>query len=136
MRVLMIGDIIGKPGRRAVCSQVPELRREYAIDLVIANGENTAGGFGITLETAYELLDNGVDLLTSGNHIWDQKEIIPHLDEGLPLIRPSQLPRRAGPGLSAPWRCNGDQHNRQGVHATAGLPLPHGQPSVAGGQGQ
>ena len=98
MRVLMIGDIIGKPGRRAVCSQVPELRREYAIDLVIANGENTAGGFGITLETAYELLDNGVDLLTSGNHIWDQKEIIPHLDEGLPLIRPANYPDAPGRG--------------------------------------
>ena len=98
MRILMIGDIIGRPGRQAVRSLVPELRREYDLDLVIANGENTAGGFGITLETAYELLENGVDILTSGNHIWDQKEIIPHLDEGLPLIRPANYPDAPGRG--------------------------------------
>ena len=73
MRILMIGDIIGKPGRQAVRELVPSLRREYMIDLVIANGENTAGGFGLTAETAYELLESGVDVLTSGNHIWDQK---------------------------------------------------------------
>lgn len=69
MRILMIGDVIGKPGRRAIQSIVPALRQEHGIDLVIANGENTAGGFGLTMDTAYELLDNGVDVLTSGNHI-------------------------------------------------------------------
>ena len=98
MRILMVGDVIGKPGRRAVKSLVPSLRREHNIDLVIANGENTAGGFGLTLETAYELLDNGVDVLTSGNHIWDQKEIIQHMDEGLPLIRPANYPDAPGRG--------------------------------------
>jgi metallophosphoesterase (TIGR00282 family) len=94
----MIGDIIGQPGRRAIKQLVPALRQEHAIDLVIANGENTAGGFGITLDTAYELLDNGVDILTSGNHIWDQKEIIPHMDEGIPLIRPANYPDAPGRG--------------------------------------
>jgi len=94
----MIGDIIGQPGRRAIRNIVPDLRNEFSIDLVIANGENTAGGFGITLDTAYELLDSGVDILTSGNHIWDQKEIIPHLDEGLPLIRPANYPNAPGRG--------------------------------------
>ncbi len=98
MRILMIGDVIGKPGRRAVQSIVPSLRQEHGIDLVIANGENTAGGFGLTLETAYELLDNGVDVLTSGNHIWDQKEIIPYLEEGLPLVRPANYPDAPGRG--------------------------------------
>ena len=98
MRILMIGDVIGKPGRRAVKSLIPSLRKEHGIDLVIANGENTAGGFGLTLETAYELLDNGVDILTSGNHIWDQKEIIPHLQEGLPLVRPANYPDAPGRG--------------------------------------
>jgi 2',3'-cyclic-nucleotide 2'-phosphodiesterase len=98
LRILMIGDIIGKPGRQAVRALLPGLRREYDIDLVIANGENTAGGFGITLETAYELLDCGVDVLTSGNHIWDQKEIIPHMDEGIPLIRPANYPDAPGRG--------------------------------------
>ena len=98
MRILMIGDIIGRPGRRAVRSLVPELRDEYDIDLVIANAENTAGGFGLTLDTAEELLNSGVDVLTSGNHIWDQKEIIPHMDEGLPLLRPANYPDSPGRG--------------------------------------
>ncbi len=94
----MIGDIIGRPGRQALKAILPGLRQELAIDYVIANGENTAGGFGITSDTAYELLDNGVDLLTSGNHIWDQKEIIPYMDEGLPLIRPANYPNAPGRG--------------------------------------
>lgn len=98
MRILMIGDIVGKPGRRAIRTLVPDLRKEFDIDLVIANGENTAGGFGITQDTAYELLESGIDILTSGNHIWDQKEIIPHLDEGLPLLRPANYPDAPGRG--------------------------------------
>jgi metallophosphoesterase (TIGR00282 family) len=98
LRILMIGDVIGQPGRRAVRQLVPQLREEFSIDLVIANGENTAGGFGITLDTAEELLQNGVDILTSGNHIWDQKEIIPHMGEGLPLIRPANYPEAPGRG--------------------------------------
>ena len=98
MRILMIGDIIGQPGRRTVRSLVSDMRREHGIDLVIANGENTAGGFGLTVDTAYELLDSGIDILTSGNHIWDQKEMIPHLDEGLPVIRPANYPDAPGRG--------------------------------------
>jgi metallophosphoesterase (TIGR00282 family) len=94
----MIGDVIGNPGRRAIRALVPALRQEHSIDMVIANGENTAGGFGLTLDTASELLDNGVDVLTSGNHIWDQKEIIPYLEEGLPLIRPANYPDAPGRG--------------------------------------
>lgn len=94
----MIGDVIGQPGRRAIGRIVPHLRQELGLDVVIANGENAAGGFGITLETAEELLNGGVDILTSGNHIWDQKEIIPHLDEGLPLIRPANYPDAPGRG--------------------------------------
>ena len=94
----MIGDVIGQPGRRAVGRIIPHLRQELGLDVVIANGENAAGGFGITLETAEELLNSGVDILTSGNHIWDQKEIIPHLDEGLPLVRPANYPEAPGRG--------------------------------------
>ena len=103
MRILMIGDVIGRPGREAVRRIVPDLRSEQAIDLVIANGENTAGGFGLTMETASDLLDSGVDVLTSGNHIWDKKEIIPYLDdaqdEGLPILRPANYPEAPGIGL-------------------------------------
>ncbi len=88
----MIGDIVGRPGRQAINTFVPELRKEYGIDLVIANGENTAGGFGLTLNTAQELLDGGIDVLTSGNHIWAQKEIIPYLDGDMPILRPLNYP--------------------------------------------
>ena len=98
MRILMIGDVIGKPGREAVRALLPGLKRERSIDFVICNGENTAGGFGITADTASELLESGVDVLTSGNHIWDKKEIYPYLDEGLPLIRPANYPDAPGRG--------------------------------------
>jgi len=94
----MIGDVIGKPGRDAVRALLPDLKQEKSIDFVICNGENTAGGYGITADTAAELLESGVDVLTSGNHIWDKKEIIPLMDEGLPLIRPANYPDAPGKG--------------------------------------
>lgn len=84
----MIGDVIGRPGRRAVHSLMPGLRHQFQLDTVIANAENAAGGKGLTPATAEELLQSGVDVLTSGNHIWAQKEIIPHLDGELPILRP------------------------------------------------
>ena len=92
VRILFIGDIIGKPGRQAVSRLLPGLRHEYDVDLVVANGENAAGGFGLTLETAQEILRSGADVITSGGHIWDRKEMIPHLDEGLPILRPLNYP--------------------------------------------
>jgi len=92
LRILMIGDVIGRPGRRAVGALVPRLRQEYRLDLVIANGENAAGGLGLTQETAEELLGGGVDVITSGNHIWDKKEIIPALDGELAILRPLNYP--------------------------------------------
>ena len=88
----MIGDIVGRPGRSAVNTLLPELRRELDLALVVANGENAAGGFGLTKETAEELFSSGVDVITSGNHIWDQKEVIPHLDGPMPILRPSNYP--------------------------------------------
>ena len=92
MRILMIGDVIGRPGRRAVEALVPGLRQEYGLDLVIANGENAAGGLGLTKETAEELFGAGVDVLTSGNHVWDKKEILPTLDSELAILRPLNYP--------------------------------------------
>ena len=92
MLVLAIGDIIGRPGRRAVRRLVPNLRQEYGLDLVIVNAENAAGGFGLTPDTARELLEAGADVLTSGNHIWAKPEIIPYLDGELPIIRPLNYP--------------------------------------------
>lgn len=88
----MIGDVVGGPGRSTVKALLPELRLQLNLDLVVANGENAAGGFGITRDTAEELLSSGVDVITSGNHIWDQKEIIPDLDSDLPILRPLNYP--------------------------------------------
>ena len=83
---------MGKPGRKAVQLLLPGLIRNYSIDFVVANGENAAAGFGLTYDTAMELLDAGVDVITSGNHIWDQRDIIPYLDSDLPVLRPLNYP--------------------------------------------
>jgi metallophosphoesterase (TIGR00282 family) len=93
MRVLMIGDIVGKPGRRAVAALVPALRRDLRIDIVVANGENAAAGRGLTISTAKDLFAASIDVITSGNHIWDQNDIVPLLDddEGR-VIRPANYP--------------------------------------------
>ncbi len=94
MRILAIGDVIGRPGRQAVKSLLPGLRHEYSLDLVVANGENAAGGVGLTPETANELLGSNIDVLTSGNHIWKYKDIMPVMDGPLPIIRPLNFPPR------------------------------------------
>ena len=97
MRILMIGDVMGSPGRQAVKKYLPGLRDEHDIELVVANGENSAAGFGITPKVAKELLDAGVDVISSGNHIWDNKEMMPHMDEETPVLRPLNYPK-AAPG--------------------------------------
>jgi metallophosphoesterase (TIGR00282 family) len=91
MKILAIGDVVGRPGRQIIKQCLNDLREKNEIDLVIANGENAAGGFGLSPSTAQELLEDGVDVLTSGNHIWAQKEIVPYLEE-LPIIRPLNYP--------------------------------------------
>jgi len=92
MLILVIGDIIGRPGRQAIHEFLPDLRRQNGLDVVIANAENAAGGFGLTSGIARELYDAGIDVLTSGNHIWAQKEIIPYLDGEMPVLRPLNYP--------------------------------------------
>jgi len=92
LKILAIGDIIGKPGRKAVKEILPGLCDQYDIDLVIGNGENAAGGLGLTPGTADELFDSGIDVITTGNHIWAYNEIIPYLDSELPLLRPLNYP--------------------------------------------
>ena len=92
MLILTIGDIIGSPGRQAIKALLPGIKEQYRVDLTIANGENIAGGLGMTSATADELLGAGVDILTSGNHIWAQKEIIPYLDSEMPILRPLNYP--------------------------------------------
>jgi metallophosphoesterase (TIGR00282 family) len=105
VKVLMVGDVVGRPGRRAVAALLPDLLQELEVELTIANGENAAAGRGLTLTTARELFDAGVDVITSGNHIWDQKEIIPSLDEEAAILRPQNYPPGTpGRGIMT---CNG-----------------------------
>ncbi len=92
LKILFIGDIVGKPGRRALKMWLPRLMEEHQVDLVVANGENGAGGFGLTREVALEILNMGVDVITSGNHIWDKKEFMPVLDQLERVIRPANYP--------------------------------------------
>jgi metallophosphoesterase (TIGR00282 family) len=90
--ILAIGDVIGKPGRKALSQLLPGLRHQYGIDLIMVNGENAAGGIGVTVATAREMLDAGADVLTSGNHIWMHREIYPYLDSDMPILRPLNYP--------------------------------------------
>ena len=93
MRIFFIADILGGPGRKAVGILLPEFIREKEIDFCIANGENAAGGFGLTPAVVEELISFGIDVITSGNHIWDRKEIYPHLDSRREILRPVNYPR-------------------------------------------
>ncbi len=92
VKILFIGDIIGKPGRQALSRELDRLVDRHRIDLVIANGENAAGGFGLTTDTARELFDLGVSCITSGNHIWDKKEQAPLVLADQRIIRPANYP--------------------------------------------
>ncbi|HKG57346.1 MAG TPA: TIGR00282 family metallophosphoesterase [Candidatus Limnocylindrales bacterium] len=96
--MLLIGDVIGKPGRVVIEQVLPGLREERGIDFVTANGENLAGGMGLTISTAEALLANGVDVITSGNHIWDKKEILPFLDQSERVLRPLNYGTHDVPG--------------------------------------
>jgi len=90
--VLFIGDIVGRPGRKTVYQLLPLLYERYKLDCVIANGENAAGGLGITPKIADELFKNGIDIITSGNHIWKKKEVFPYLDANDKILRPANYP--------------------------------------------
>ena len=93
MKILFFGDIVGKPGREAIKIVLPKWRKEYRPDFVVANGENIAHGRGITEKSLKEILDAGIDFVTSGDHIWDNKKVISLLEnEEIPLIRPANYP--------------------------------------------
>jgi 2',3'-cyclic-nucleotide 2'-phosphodiesterase len=92
IRILFIGDIVGRPGRELVRRGLPALRDYHQIDLVIANVENAAAGFGITREIGDEFLDRGIEVMTSGNHIWDRKEAIDYIGAEPRLLRPANFP--------------------------------------------
>jgi metallophosphoesterase (TIGR00282 family) len=92
VKILLIADIVGKPGRQALSRELHRLVDRYALDLVIANGENAAGGFGLTEDVAKELYEQGVHVLTSGNHIWDKKDSFDFISREDRLIRPANYP--------------------------------------------
>jgi metallophosphoesterase (TIGR00282 family) len=95
MKILYIGDIMGEPGRRAVARAVPRLVAQRKIDVVVGNGENVAGGFGITPELAEELFRMGLSAITTGNHAWDKKEILDYFPRERRLLRPANYPEGA-----------------------------------------
>ena len=101
LRVLMLGDLIGSPGRALAQRLLRPLQRQYAVDLTIANGENSAAGRGITIATAEDMVAAGVDAITTGNHVWRQRDIVNGLQGRLPLVRPLNYPAGA-PGQG--WR--------------------------------
>lgn len=110
LRVMMLGEIYSKAGRRAVAYLLPKLREEYKIDVVIANGESAAGGFGLTASITEELFKNGIDVVTSGSRVYDQREMVDWLRTGLdrPVLRPLNYP----PG--APGKASWVVQTRQG----------------------
>ncbi|HEX8474777.1 MAG TPA: TIGR00282 family metallophosphoesterase [Pyrinomonadaceae bacterium] len=92
MRVLMFGDVVARPGRIAVLERIQDLREQHAVDFVVMNAENVAGGFSITPSLADELFASGIDVMTSGNHIYDKREVIPYLERQRRLLRPANYP--------------------------------------------
>jgi metallophosphoesterase (TIGR00282 family) len=100
VKLLFLGDIVGRSGREAVARHLPDLRKELGLDFVVANGENAAGGFGITDKIAAELYAAGVDCITTGNHVWDQRELMLTIDRDPKLLRPLNFPKGT-PGKGA-----------------------------------
>jgi metallophosphoesterase (TIGR00282 family) len=100
MRILFLGDVVGRSGRTAVIEALPTLRERYRIDFVVVNGENAAGGFGISEAILLELLDAGADVVTTGNHVWDQRETLIFIDRHDRLLRPVNYPQGT-PGRGA-----------------------------------
>ena len=104
MKLLFIGDIVARPGRDLVRSRLPAIVRRHSIDVVLANGENAAGGAGITREITNDLLKAGIHVLTSGNHIWDKREVVEFIADEPRLLRPANYPRGTPGSGSVVWR--------------------------------
>ena len=100
MKLLYLGDVVGRSGREAVVEKLPELRRDLDLDFVIVNGENAAGGFGITGEICRQLYDAGADIIVTGNHVWDQRETTSYIERDPRLLRPENFPKGT-PGRGA-----------------------------------
>jgi len=130
VRILFVGDIVGRPGRRVLFRTLDDLRIRYELDLVVVNAENAAGGFGVTKSISDEFFDHGVDVLTSGNHIWDKREVFDFISDEPRLLRPHNYPASA-PGhgwivVTTPSGCNVGILNLMGtvfMHPTLDCPF-------------
>ena len=110
--MLLVGDVVGSPGRETLKRCVSLAREQHHIDVCLANGENAAGGFGLTAQTAGEMFESGVDFITSGNHIFDKRDFKEYLENSERVVRPATiLPRRPGAApvrsssAASPWEC-------------------------------
>jgi 2',3'-cyclic-nucleotide 2'-phosphodiesterase len=92
MRILFVGDVVGRSGRAAVTERLPQLKRDWKLDCIVVNGENAAGGFGITEQIYAEMIDAGADVITGGNHSWDQREALVFIERAPRLVRPLNYP--------------------------------------------
>src|SRR6266545_2422052 len=117
MNILIIGDVVGSPGRAIMKKALPKVFARHEVDYCIANVENAAGGFGVTKDVCDEVLDMGVDCMTSGNHIWDKREIIPFIDLIPQLLRPANYPAKQ------PGRGSYVGHSKRGKQPVATLNL-------------
>ena len=139
MRLLFLGDMVGKSGREAVCSALPGMIEAWKLDFVIVNGENAAGGFGITEAIVEETLAAGADVITTGNHVWDQREALIFADRQDRFLRPANYPagyaRPRREHLRGPQRRarHGREHHGPRLHVTgAGRPVPLRRDAFAG----
>ena len=103
MKILLIGDVVGKPGRAALLDRLQDLKEQHAIDFTVMNAENVAGGFSITAAIADLLFSSGIDVMTSGNHIFDKHEVIEYIQKQPRLLRPANYPPQT-PGSARPCR--------------------------------
>ena len=125
MRILFVGDVIGRPGRRAVQNLLPDLIIQREIDLAIVNCENSAAGFGVTPEIARDLFDAGAHVLTSGNHVWDKKQILDYIDDEPRLIRPANYPDAPGSGLYIGTTAQGTRYAVMNMQGRTYMPSIH-----------
>lgn len=104
MKILIIGDVVARPGRIAVLERIQDLREQHALDFVVMNAENVAGGYSITPSLAEELFESGIDVMTSGNHIFDKRDAVPYIERQTRLLRPANYP----PGTPGRGHWTGD----------------------------
>ncbi len=123
MRILMCGDVVGRSGRRVIIENLAGLRRRLGLDFVVVNGENAAGGFGITPRICDQFLEAGADVITSGNHVWDQKSIVPYFKDERRLLRPHNYPEGT-PGSGVAIFPDGAGRNVLVLHFMALLFMP------------